>query len=208
LDAFEGVCSDLLSLYGEVFILGDFNVDLPDLGHVLFEPFSDLLEIFMLHNFAILPTRRVSGKLLDLFLMSVPAGVNDFYQMTVPWSDHDVLFLSCRLERPREVAEFYSIRGFRDVDQSELVAAWLMVDLFYSMLFYLMYTFAPKRLVRAGDDMSGVHNWLDDRVELAIRLRNDSYDIWSGNVNRVRGDCLWVDYIAKCQHADALVERN
>jgi hypothetical protein len=44
----------------------------------------------------------VSGKLLDLFLVSVPACVNDFYQMTVPWSDHDRLFLratsgSCRI---------------------------------------------------------------------------------------------------------------
>jgi hypothetical protein len=44
LDAFEGVCSDLLSLYGEVFILGDFNADLLVPGHVLFAFFSDLLE--------------------------------------------------------------------------------------------------------------------------------------------------------------------
>jgi hypothetical protein len=69
LDAFEGVCSDVLSLYGEVFTLGDFNVDLLDPGHVLFEPYSDLLKTFMLHNVAILPTRRVYGKLLDLFLV-------------------------------------------------------------------------------------------------------------------------------------------
>jgi hypothetical protein len=63
------------------------------------------------------------------------------------------------------------------------------VDLFYYMLFYLMDTFA-KRLVRvkAGDDIGGVRNWLDDHVELAIRDRNDSYDVWSANVNRVRGD--------------------
>jgi hypothetical protein len=54
----------------------------------------------MLHIVAIMPTRRVSGKLLDLFLVFVPAGMNDFYQMTVPWSDHGKLFLSCRLERP------------------------------------------------------------------------------------------------------------
>jgi hypothetical protein len=44
LDAFEGICSDFLSLYGEVFILGDFNVNLLDPGQVLFEPFYDLLE--------------------------------------------------------------------------------------------------------------------------------------------------------------------
>jgi hypothetical protein len=45
----------------------------------------------MLHNAAILLTSRVSGKLVDLFLVSVPACVNDFYQMTVPWNDHDRL---------------------------------------------------------------------------------------------------------------------
>jgi hypothetical protein len=69
--------------------------------------------------------------------------------------------------------------------------------------------FAPKRLVRfrAGDNMCGIRNWLDDRVELAIRERNDSNYVWSNNVNRVRGDCLWVDYIAK-RNADALVERK
>jgi hypothetical protein len=174
------------------------------------------------HNVANLPTKRVSGKLFNLFLASVPAFLNDFYQMAVPWSDHHMLFLSCRLERPREVAKFYSIRRFQDVNQSKLVAAaevldWrsvyfvtginVKVDLFYSMHFYLMDTFAPKRLVRVrtGDDMCGVRNWLDDRVELAIWESNDSYDVWSNNVNRVR---LWVDYIAKRRQADALVNRK
>jgi hypothetical protein len=45
-------------------------------------------------------------------------------------------------------------------------------------------------------------------VELAIRERDDSYDVWSNNVNRVIGDRLWVDYISKRRHADALVERK
>jgi hypothetical protein len=69
--------------------------------------------------------------------------------------------------------------------------------------------FAPKCLVRfrAGDNRCGVRNWLDDRVEIAIRERNDSNDVWINNVNRVRGDCLWVDYIAK-RNADTLVERK
>jgi hypothetical protein len=56
--------------------------------------------------------------------------------------------------------------------------------------------------------MCGVRNWLDGHVELAIRERNDSYDVWSSNVNRVRGDRLWVDYISKGRHAAALVERK
>jgi hypothetical protein len=63
---------------------------------------------------------------------------------------------------------------------------FVKVDLFYPMLFYLMDTFAPKHLVRvrAGYYMCGVCNWLDNRVELAIREKNDSYDVWSSNINR------------------------
>jgi hypothetical protein len=56
--------------------------------------------------------------------------------------------------------------------------------------------------------MCGVPSWLDDRVELAIRERNELYDVWRSNVYRVRGDRLWVHYIAKRRHADALVERR
>jgi hypothetical protein len=74
------------------------------------------------------------------------------------------IFFSCRaaLSDP----ELYSIRRFRDVSQSELVVAALLldwrsiyfvsgtnvkVDLFYSMLFFLlMDTFAPKPLVRVS----------------------------------------------------------
>jgi hypothetical protein len=83
------------------------------------------------------------------------------------------------------------------------------VHLFYSILFYLMDTFASKRLirVRAGAIcVEFVTGW-NDRVELAIRKRNDSNDVWSNNVNRVRDDCMWVDYFAK-RNADAFVERK
>jgi hypothetical protein len=49
------------------------------------------------------------------------------------------------------------------------------------MLFCLMDTFAPKHLVRikAEDDMCEVLNWLDDRVGIAIRERDDLYGVWS-----------------------------
>jgi hypothetical protein len=65
LDVFEGVCSDLLSLYDEVFFLGDFNVDLLYPGHVLFKPFSDLLETFMMLLFC-----RRGGCLLNFWTCS------------------------------------------------------------------------------------------------------------------------------------------
>jgi hypothetical protein len=48
----------------------------------------------MLCNVAIFQTRGASGKLLDLFLVSNPNDVDDFHQIAVPWSDHDMIFFS------------------------------------------------------------------------------------------------------------------
>jgi hypothetical protein len=53
LKTLEEICSDLLTLYGEVCLFLDFNVDLLDLGQSLFPRFLDFLEIFMYFNVAI-----------------------------------------------------------------------------------------------------------------------------------------------------------
>jgi hypothetical protein len=54
----------------------------------------------MLCNMAIFPTRRASGKLLDLFLFSYSNSydVSDFHQIAVPWSDHDMIFFPAVLK--------------------------------------------------------------------------------------------------------------
>jgi hypothetical protein len=48
LQTLDEICSDIRPLYGEVCLLGVFNVDLLDPGHSLFARFLDLLEMFML----------------------------------------------------------------------------------------------------------------------------------------------------------------
>jgi hypothetical protein len=77
-----------------------------DPGHSLFPRFLEL---------AIFPTRGASGKLLDLFLISNPNDVRDFLQIAVPWSDHDMIFLSCCFERSRVATLYKNIRSFRDI---------------------------------------------------------------------------------------------
>jgi hypothetical protein len=54
---------------------------------------KDFLEMFMLCNVAIFPTRGASGKLLNLFLVSNPNDVGDFHQVAVSWSDHDISYM-------------------------------------------------------------------------------------------------------------------
>jgi hypothetical protein len=100
LSAFEEVCADILPSYADVYLFGDFNVNLIDSSDGLFETFCGFLESFRLYNVAIFPTRVVSGKLLDLLLVSNKSEVVDFFQMPLSWSDHDMLFSACRQQRP------------------------------------------------------------------------------------------------------------
>jgi hypothetical protein len=78
LETFERICADLLPLYGDVYLLGDFNIDLLDPSGFVYTPFGDILVFFMLYNVSILPTREISGKLLDFFWFQIQMKVRIF----------------------------------------------------------------------------------------------------------------------------------
>jgi hypothetical protein len=69
---------------------------------------SDLLPLYDLSSWRFL-LGGASGKLLDLFLVSNPYDVGDFHQIAVPWSDHDMIFLSCCFERTLVATLYQSI---------------------------------------------------------------------------------------------------
>jgi hypothetical protein len=77
------------------------------------------LKSFRLYNVVIPLTHAVSGKLLDLFLVSNINEVVDFFQMPFSWSDHDMLFLACRQQRPAVGAVEMHVRCFRNIDLSD-----------------------------------------------------------------------------------------
>jgi hypothetical protein len=45
-------------------------------------------------------------------------------------------------------------------------------------------------------------------VDLAVNERDAAYKVWHDNINRVRGDRLWILYVQKRRYADGLVERK
>jgi hypothetical protein len=57
----------------------------------------------------------------------------------------------------------------------------------------------PVRRIRVteGDRLCSVCNWFDGSVELAVNERDAAYKVWHDNINRVRGDRLWILYVQK-----------
>jgi hypothetical protein len=51
----------------------------------------------------------VSDNLFNFFLVSVLAGVSYFYQMTIPWSDYDMLSCRAALTNLEKLLNFISI---------------------------------------------------------------------------------------------------
>jgi hypothetical protein len=184
-------------------MFGDFNVKLLDSSDGLFETFCGLLESFRLYNVTISPTRAVSGKMLDLFLVSNKSEVIDFFQMP--------LFLACRQQRPAVDEVERRVRSFRNIDLSGLleVASGLYwnavrfisdldskVDYLYGLLSELIVVFAPVPVrtvkVRRSNSLSGIRHWMDSDVEQAVAERNHAYGTWRGNVNSVKGNRNWL----------------
>jgi hypothetical protein len=168
LGALKEVCADILPGYGVVYLFGyfNFNVNLLDSSDDLFEKFCGFLESFRLCVVAIAPTRAVSGKLLDLFLVSDKSDVVDFFQMLLSCSEHVMLFLACRQQRPAVGVVEKHVRSFRHIDLSDLLqvmsgldwnAVWFKLDLdskvdyLYGLLSELIEVFALVRTVKVWE---------------------------------------------------------
>jgi hypothetical protein len=61
------------------------------------------------------------GCLSNLFLVSNKNELVDFFQMPLSCSDHDMLFLACRQQRPAVGVVERHVRSFRNIDFSDLL---------------------------------------------------------------------------------------
>jgi hypothetical protein len=142
-------------------------VNLLDSSYGLFKTFCGFLESFRLYNVAISPTRGVSCKLLDLFLVSNKSKVVDSFQMPLSWSDHDILFLACRQQRSG--LDWNVLWFISNLDSK--------VDYLYGLLSELIHVFAPVRTVKVGrsNSLSGIRHWMN-------RVKHDRN--WLASVDR------------------------
>jgi hypothetical protein len=223
--ALEDTLSELLPLYNEVFLFGDFNINLLSTSDPLFDSISELLLIFMLYNVSDAPTRDASGTLLDLFLVSNPVNIKNFFQTSVPWSDHDAIVLSCDINKGCFDISKKWVRNFKNIEGDDFVHAaaeldWSSImyvsgvnekiDLFYAFIRLLLDTFAPMKLVKLQQNKSlnGVENWITDEILRLIEDRDRAYKLWHDNINRRKNDSLWVSYMEKKRQTKKVVVEN
>jgi hypothetical protein len=145
---------------------------------------------------------------LDLFLVSNPNEVSDFHSIAGAWSDYDMVFLSCCFERLRVATLYKNIQGFRDIYRDGLLGAaaslnwsavWFMAKL--NEIFECFYTMLLVRRIKVtkGTDYAAfaigftrMWSWQSTREMLLIR---------HDNINRLRGDRLWILYVRKRRYA-------
>jgi hypothetical protein len=76
------------------------------------------------------------------------------------------------------------------------------IECFHTMLNFLLDTFVPVRRIKVtkGDRLCilcrlCVRNWFDESLELAINKRDAGHKVWHDNINRIRGEKLWILYV-------------
>jgi hypothetical protein len=116
-----------------------------------------------------------------------------------------MLFLACRQQRSAVRVVERHVHSFRNIDLSDLleVAPGLdwnpvrfildlngKVEYLYGLLSELIDVFAPMHTVKVGrsNSLSGIKHWINNDVEQAVAERNRAYEVWRGDVNRVKGD--------------------
>jgi hypothetical protein len=222
LNELEKVLADLLPMYDQAYLFGDFNIDLLDPEGLLHESFVDLLNIFMLYNVSLQPTRQVSGKLLDLFLTTDGPSVSDFYQLNLSWSDHDMIFMSIDVIALQAGTIVKKVRNFKNIVQSELLEAAVLLDwesipfvsglnakieVLYTFLNHLLDVFAPIKYVKKKKPVgcvNGFENWFNEECQIAVDARNAAYKVWHDNINKLKGDNNWKFFTEKRRVAKRL----
>jgi hypothetical protein len=95
-------------------------------------------------------------------------------------------------------------------------AVWFISDLdgkveyFSGLLSELIDVFAPMRTVKVGrsNSVSGIRHWMDSDVEQAVAERNRAYEIWRGDVNRVKGVRNWLVFADRRRIVKSLMDAS
>ncbi len=220
----EKILADLMPKYEQTYLFGDFNIDILDKNSVLYDPFVEILNMFMLYNVSNKPTRQASGKLLDLFLTS-NSSVAGFHQLEVTWSDHDMIFMSVNVKTFQSQPILRKIRNFKKITQSDLLESAVLLDweliksvagvnvkveILYEYLNKLLNKFAPIKSIKINQTecINSIEHWCNDQVKNAIVIRNKAYRVWHNNINRRKGDRNWIFYILKRKEAKKLIVLN
>jgi hypothetical protein len=133
------------------------------------------------------------------------------------WSDHNMLFLACRQQRPAVGVVERHVHSFKNIDLSSLLdmaseVDWnavrfisdldSKVDYLYVLLSELIDVFAPG----APSRWEGRILCRESDIGWIGRDSRYSHSHWRGNVNRVKGDRNWLAFADRRRNAKSLLD--
>lgn len=127
-------CSELENAMGnallrcdQVLILGDINIDLLRYDNQVVAYYNNFLNEVGLHQLITQPTRR--GALLDHILINDDAIVSQSGVESVHFSDHDLIYCTLNVHRPRLEPRFVTYRDFKHLDRDTFLECLMASNL-------------------------------------------------------------------------------
>ena len=188
-----------------VFLLGDFNIDLSEDTNTLTKDFNQVLAGHSLSNVIMNYTRITASSqtLIDLAITSNPTKVIKKGTYAMGLSDHDLIFMNIKLRRQTTKPRLIYVRNYKNIDTVKLdqdleTCPWHIISIFDDVddsLWCWEYLFKNVLSSHVTTRKVKVRNnnqpWMNGEVRKAI---NDRYKL----LNKARGTPKdskeWKDY--------------
>jgi hypothetical protein len=181
IDSFSNILADLITVDGELLILGDFDfhVDESSSSGVNFD-FSNMITDFGLKQLVAKPS-HASGHTLDLVITRSNSSLvrNIVHQQGI--ADHDLLLINLRVPKSCPLFELKNVRSFRKINDDQISSLSAMInnscieddgsgiDLVLDKLSDEMQVLAPPKSVQVRTDKPAP--WLNSDIKRARRIR-------------------------------------
>ena len=120
-----------------IFLLGDFNIDLSEDDKALTKDFKQILAAHSLTNVIMNFTRitATSKTLIDLAITANPDKLIKSGTYAMGLSDHDLIFIIIQLHRTKNPPKIISVRNYKDIDTAKIkteleTVPWHIISIF------------------------------------------------------------------------------
>lgn len=196
LDNVDTTITNMLQFADTIVCLGDFNIDLLQIGSAASEYLKNLLNAWSMSQIIEDPTRtnNISSTLIDLILINnedliQAKGAKSMHHV----SDHDLIYVKLNFNKVKSENTFYSYRDYRNIIWEQFNADLMSLPLYHIVelnniddkilffnecLLYILNLHCPIKTIKK----KYIYNpWLTDNIKLLMSMRDRALKIFKTN---------------------------